>query len=175
MQRENKRGQEVLGMSYGVIFSIILIVVIIAVAFYAISHFMELANCGKIGTYYNDLKGEIDKAWNADQYRDVFKGNLPSKIEKVCFGNLSQSVSGADANVQRTLRDSNCDDNGGRNNVFMYPPQKACGGDMCTNVLEHVKVTGGFFCISKDTKGKFNVNLETSASNNGIFVILSKT
>lgn len=167
-----KRGQETFGMSFSVIFSIILIIVIVGVAFYAISHFVGIKNCADAGLFYSDLQNEIDKAWNADQFKNVFKAALPSEIESVCFGNFNKSAAdGFSEKLKSDISEGNCDDNGGMANVFMYPPQKSCDIKLCSNTLKHVKVDK-FFCINAGD-GKLSVKLENKASKEGVFVVLS--
>ena len=84
-----KKGQEIFGMSFSVIFSIFLIIAIIAVAFYAITHFLSLDNCAQIGRFYEDFQDEIDKAWKDEIYEDIFIIKVPKEVETVCFGALS--------------------------------------------------------------------------------------
>ena len=84
-----KKGQEIFGMSFSVIFSIFLIIAIIAVAFYAITHFLSLDNCAQIGRFYEDFQDEIDKAWKDEIYEDIFIIKVPKEVETICFGALS--------------------------------------------------------------------------------------
>ena len=59
----NKRGQ--IDISFGMIFSIILIIAVVGVAFYVINNFIELKKCTEIGLFYDDLKKYIDEAWQS--------------------------------------------------------------------------------------------------------------
>lgn len=165
-----------MGMSFGVIFSVILIIVIVAVSFYAIRAFLRQSDCANVGLFYNGLEENINNAWHSDGYRDIFEEGLPSGVEKVCFGSLSQtpldSVSGK---LKSEIEFSNCNTYGGKANVFIYPPKKACDFDLCSHVFEHVKTEGDkFFCVGPGAKGKFPVKLENRASSSGVFVLLSK-
>lgn len=75
-------------MSFSVIFSIFIIIAIIAVAVYAIIHFMSLDNCAQIGMFYDDFQSEITQAWKDEIYEDIFVVKLPREVETVCFGRL---------------------------------------------------------------------------------------
>jgi hypothetical protein len=88
----NKRGQESsVGISFGMIFSIFLIVVFVIVAFIAIRHFLDLGQTTQVGQFYKDLQEKISGAWESQAGESKFKIDLPKKIEKVCFANLTAS------------------------------------------------------------------------------------
>ncbi len=102
IKKSVKKGQGIFGMSFSMIFSIIIIIAIIGVAFYAITYFLNLSRCGQITTFYDDLQDEANQAWVSTNHRKVFEGSVPSGIEYVCFGLVSQSVLDSD---DRTRRD----------------------------------------------------------------------
>src|SRR3989338_2426588 len=60
---KEKRGLE---LSFSMIFSIIVIIAIVAVAFYMISYLLKLKNCTELGLFGRDLQDTIDRAWNSD-------------------------------------------------------------------------------------------------------------
>src|SRR3989344_725215 len=99
IKRGSKRGQEVMGMSISTILSIFIIAIIIAVAIYAIVHFLNINKCANVGLFYDSLQSEVNKAWASGRYIDVFEkeivssGALKTSVEFVCFGNLSASAS----------------------------------------------------------------------------------
>lgn len=80
---KNKRGQ--MKLSFGMIFSIFLIIIFIAFAFYAIKKFIALQQNLQIETFINDLQDDVDRAWKSPQTSDGFNYSLPSKIKSVCF------------------------------------------------------------------------------------------
>ena len=84
-----KRGQ--IKMSFGMIFSIILIVIFLAVAFYAVQKFLELQNTALISKFANDLQSDIDKIWKGNQGNQPQEYVLPKKIKFVCFIDYSSS------------------------------------------------------------------------------------
>tara|TARA_Y100000034_G_C6899961_1_gene415836 strand:- start:1950 stop:2444 length:495 start_codon:yes stop_codon:yes gene_type:complete len=150
----NKRGQGVFGMSFGMIFSIIVIIAIIGVAFYVITFFLDLGNCSEIGFFYDDLQEEVDRAWQGGASQDVFSKALPSGISHVCFGDLNTAgLLGKDEEIRDELFYSVRDDM----NVYMYPSRKACDGDLAYYDLEHVSLEG-FFCV-EPLNGKVEVKI----------------
>lgn len=72
-------------LSFGMIFSIIMIIVFVGFAFYAIKTFLGLQDSTEIGTFIGDLQSEINKAWKSEQVSQEKEYSLPSEIESVCF------------------------------------------------------------------------------------------
>ncbi len=81
--KENKKAQ--IQMGFGVIFSIILIVVFIAFAIYGISKFLEIDRIAKMAKFESDLQDEINSAFRSDSISKPFEYHLPKKITQVCF------------------------------------------------------------------------------------------
>ena len=134
-------------------FSIFIIIAIIAVAFYAITHFLSLDNCAQIGMFYDDFQGEITQAWKDEIYEDTFVVKLPKEVETVCFGTLSQLTTFApDQPIQEELKNkySSSTDT----YVFLIPKKdnELCEG-MSRLKLQHAEAsddylldTNKFFC-----------------------------
>ena len=76
-----KKGQ--LKISFGMIFSIILIVVFIAFAGYAIVKFINLQQTIQIESFKNDLQNDVNALSGGDSYQREYY--LPKKINEVCF------------------------------------------------------------------------------------------
>lgn len=150
---DNKRGQEVMGMSFGVILSIIIIIAIIGVATYAIVHFVGLKKCTDTGFFYRDLQDEVNRAWTAGtgRYRNTISVPAPSGITHFCFGDLG--ISSTVFAVQRAEL-QNLVQFGLEGNAFLYPPNEACDGELFSYNLEHAEAGNNFFCIQKDNDGK---------------------
>ncbi len=82
----NKRGKRgALELSFGMIFSIILIIFFIAAAIYAITKFLDFQNTIKIEKFGSDLQADVDNLWKSTQGSYAREYNLPSKIQAVCF------------------------------------------------------------------------------------------
>lgn len=83
-----KRKKAQMKLSFGMIFSIILIIIFIAFAFYAILKFLDIQDSVKIAQFTDDLQSDIDKAWRGSgEYSQQFKYSLPQKIDSICFVN----------------------------------------------------------------------------------------
>ncbi len=147
-----KKGQ--LQISFGMIFSIILIIATVAVAFYVISYFIKLGNNVSCKLYYTDLQDRITVAWNGELSNEVFSESLPSGVSEVCFGYLNQSTrSSSDASVQESLRAYPS----AKSNLFFYPRGSTCNDGNFAYHLTHVK-DSAFFCV-KVVKGKARVTI----------------
>lgn len=129
-----KRGQ--LSINFGMIFSIILIAVIVAVGFYVIRYFIGLKDCGMIGTFYENLRDEVNSAWQREETSFNFKIELPSSISHVCVADLEKSFDASDEErlifneLKKTIIP-------GRN-LFIYPIKKSCG--LWSREIKHLDV-----------------------------------
>jgi hypothetical protein len=83
MKRGNRSGQ--LNISFGMIFSIILIIIFLAFGFYAIKKFLDLQSSVQIEKFLSDFQSDVDKMWKSVQGSQVVKYTLPTKITSVCF------------------------------------------------------------------------------------------
>ena len=148
----HKKGSGIFGMGFGMIFSIILIVFFVIVAFIAIKAFMDTQRCAQIGLFITDLQEEVDKTWNPQKSDFEFKSRLPNKIKYVCFADLSEDISstGIVGNIGRELGVYQ----GYIANMFLYPTEPAC--NMVFHEIDHIdmdKITSekkNPYCISVD-------------------------
>jgi len=83
MKRVDKTGQ--MNLSFGMIFSIILIVIFLAFGVYAIIKFLELQESIQVSTFLNDFQNDVNKMWKSSQGSQSVKYTLPTKISAVCF------------------------------------------------------------------------------------------
>lgn len=109
----NKRGA--MELSFGMIFSIILIIFFIGFAFYVITSFLDLGDDAKIGSFKNSFQEDIDKAWKGYQSSEEEIYNLPKDIEKVCIIDLSEE--GESDIYKEIYRFSDSQES----NLFFYP------------------------------------------------------
>lgn len=86
-----KRGQ--LKISFGMIFSIILIIVFVAFAFYAIHKFLEIQRTAQIARFIDYLQKDINKMWEGPQGSDEEPYFIPKRIKEVCFRRVDDSES----------------------------------------------------------------------------------
>ena len=124
-KRISRKGQEVLGMSFGTIFSIILIVFFIVISFIVINAFLKTQRCAQIGIFTNNFKEIIKTAFNAPSEESEYTANLPSNLEYVCFTNLSEPIS-ASSGEDKKIADNIGIFSGEDANMVFYPREKAC-------------------------------------------------
>jgi len=169
-----KKGQ-VFGLSYGMIFSIIIIVAIIFVAFYAIRFFLDTNQCTQVAFFHDSIQSEVNTAWQSGFYHGEFVGRLPTSgilgtgITKVCFGNLTSTASGSDQIIKiefsKDVRFYNS-----QANLFIYPADQACGGQSAAVTISHVQILDAsgnpiFFC-KEVNQGKVSVNMSIDTKDN---------
>ena len=151
----NKKGQ--LELSFGMIFSIIIIIATIAVAVYFIFQFLSTSKCTNIVMTKSDLQSQIDNVWKSSQAQQIYTLSFPTNIKSICFGNLSSGGS-AYSNEYIDLRRYSLGDS----NLFLSPSTEACDGKSAQTHLNHI-VNTAFFCVPlKEGKGKIMLLKESS-------------
>ena len=74
-------------LSFGMIFSIILIVVFLAVAFYAVQKFLGFQKEISYRQFKENLQSDIDNMWKSTQGSQIYTYKLPSSVKSICFVN----------------------------------------------------------------------------------------
>src|SRR4030042_461644 len=72
-------------LSFGMIFSIILIIIFLGFGFYAIKKIVDLQKTVQIEKFLQDFQEDINKMWKSPQGSSVKSYSLPTKIRSVCF------------------------------------------------------------------------------------------
>lgn len=169
----NKKGQGIMGLPFSMIFSLFLIVFFIVIAFIAIDYFLDLRDCTQIGLFVQDLKEEVNQAYNSPKYGGEgyeFVRPLPQGLEYICFSNLSMPLRGELVSTDIGNEISDYDQ---KNNLFLYPKKKSCGipYHRLRNInLNKITSVRNPRCIEiKD--GKISLNIEKSLTEGlvGIF------
>ena len=130
----NKKAQHIMGMSFGTIFSILLIIVFVVFAFIVIRSFLNTSDCAKIGIFVDDFQSEVDKTWNSQKSNFEFKGRLPSGLDYVCFANFSNSLNGQYDDIGQELGDYYQEGT----NLFLYPREESC--EMAYHTINHLNM-----------------------------------
>lgn len=127
---KNRRGQ--LEISFGMIFSIILVIFFLAFGFYAITKFIELQQSVQIETFLDDFQEDINAIWKSPQGSQSRTYTLPTKITAVCI------TDDPDMNLEFTSKE-------------IIP------GDYIKNLnIENITAVEDPFCID-NIKGKINL------------------
>ena len=145
-----KRGQQTMGMPFGMIFAIFLIVVFVVIAFIAIGFFLDIGRSSGIGLFYDELQEAVDGAWSEQSGEFDFGIDLPSEISEVCFGNMSAEITNLDSKYKE-LRNYDVYDA----NTFLVPPEKA--QNMQWKLIEHINISkitamDNPYCVSTGDK-----------------------
>jgi hypothetical protein len=137
MRKITKKGD--INLSFGMIFSIVLIAVFIFAAIYGINFFLRSAKGMQIGSFYQDLQREVNVAFSAQSVQNKkFSVNLPGNIDKICFANLSAQITNDEDYPYIDLyqfEDAN---------LFLIPPENALGlAYKKINRINITRITGG--------------------------------
>ena len=140
---KNKKGA--MELSFGMIFSIILIIIFIAFAIYGIGKFLNLQKNIQTKTFVNNLNFDIDKLWKANSGSQPVTYSLPRDVEEVCF---SEDEFGP-AGVSSGVKDINIE----------LKTKKGFGGNYNIIHAEFSKEGKGSNCVPVEN-GKINLQLE---------------
>lgn len=78
-----KKGQT--QISFGMIFSVILIIGFIAFAVWGIKKFLDVSDFAQAEKFKSDFQADIDNMWTSTQGSQALEYALPKKIGQVCF------------------------------------------------------------------------------------------
>jgi len=145
-----KRGQ--VKLSFGMIFSIILIIVFIAFAFYAIQKFLGLSDDIGVGKFSEEVQSDVDKLWKSSQGSQELVYSLPKKIEWACFVDFSDGKSGSHRDFYEEFEKYSSD-----NNLFFYPVGSV---ELNGFEIEHIEFEGANPLCFENVKGKVSITLK---------------
>ncbi len=128
-----KKAQQSVGMSFGMIFSIILIVIFVAFAFMAIKFFLNFGSSSQVVQFYESFQGEIDNAWSSASVEKPYEINLPKKITHICFANFSAPLT-ADQELSSQIKSYDYE-----SNLFLIPQKAAFG--FKSKTIEHLEIS----------------------------------
>jgi len=131
--RENKKGA--MELSFGMIFSIILIIAFLAFTIYAINKFLGIQKTLQAATLVNDLQGAIDKMWRGGQGSQQYTFSLPSKTQAVCLVDFSSPKTGPKESLYNELSRAFFE----KENLVFYPVGSAEGLDAAA--IGHINIT----------------------------------
>ncbi len=153
---KNYKGQ--LELSFGMIFSIILIIIFISFAFYAIQKFLRIQDAVKVGQFVENLQSDIDKIWKSNQGSQKREFFLSQKIEYACFVDYSSAKKGKNQEFYKDLKQFYYENE----NLIFYPGGSA--EELNAFEIKHIdleKITENEnpFCI-ENLKGKIKTTIK---------------
>ena len=72
-------------LSFGMLFSIMLIIIFIIFAFYTINIFLGTQKDLNFGKLFNDVQRDVDKIWRSTESLKEFEYVIPKEIDRACF------------------------------------------------------------------------------------------
>ena len=155
-------------LSFGMIFSIILIIVFLIFAFYAIKKVLSFQKSMTLGKFADSLRNDIDEAWLGPQISEEFSYNMPGGILAVCFVDFSQNPRGPKKDIYDKLNQAYY----GSENLIFYPVGSAEGHDSL--LVEHINMNKTLekenpFCIDVE-KGKISMTFKKEFNEDRIIV-----
>lgn len=104
-------------LSFGMIFSIILIIFFLAFAFFGIRTFLGIQDSAKTTKFLNDFQSDVEKVWKSSQSSQEKEYFLPKDKSEVCFADFDSSARGSKAGIYSELKRADY----GRENLVFYP------------------------------------------------------
>ncbi len=155
---KTKKAQEVMGISFGMIFSIILIVFFIIIAGIAINAFLSWQKETQIGLFIKELQSETEIAFKSENYAKTFNSELPSGVEEVCFINLSSSPKSPN-NIEQEVYDyAKKQTHDFQKNLYIYAPTKSYSLKWAT--IENIDLSQKNPICASVKDGKISINIE---------------
>jgi hypothetical protein len=155
-----KRGS--IEISFGMIFSVIIIIALIGVAVYAIMAFLDFGGSAQMGLFYEEFESAVNDVWSSATTNRVFRFSVPSSIQSVCFGSIANNIDAGRYSQQlKALREGSSGFQQQNSNVFLYPPSKA--KEFAYKRVERIDTSplGAFDCFEARS-GKVNIRLSKS-------------
>lgn len=81
--KSNKKAQ--MNLSFGMIFSIILIIFFLSFAFFGIKKIITIQQNTQMNLFLKDFQSDVDKLWNSNSGSNKLSYILPRKVNKICF------------------------------------------------------------------------------------------
>ncbi|OGJ19952.1 hypothetical protein A3K73_03255 [Candidatus Pacearchaeota archaeon RBG_13_36_9] len=144
----NKKSQEVFGMPFTVIFSIIIIIAVLLTAFFVIGWFLDFQRCAQTGLFFNDLEKAVSEAYESsfsDTGDKPFTRQLPGSVKKVCIADLSKDWEGNTEEEKEILLESERYGNPD-SNVFLYPLKEICA-EARSKYISYLEEKDSLYCF----------------------------
>lgn len=150
-------------ISFGMIVSIILIILFIAVAFYVIKAFLGIQKETKIANFADDFQDDVDSLWKSSEGSRQKTYTLPGSVDYVCFADLEESKKGRYSEIYEEIEKyANPQDN-----LFLHPVRKIemNSFEMDNINLETITQDNNPFCVRVDSE-KIDIILEKNFEEN---------
>lgn len=113
-------------ISFGMIFSVIIIIALIGVAVYGITIFLDVGKTAETALFYEEFQKSVDEIWSSATTNRVIDFSTSSGIEFVCFGSIVNNINAGRYSGQfNSLRQASSGFEQQNTNTFLYPPEQA--------------------------------------------------
>lgn len=143
-KKGNKKGQSVFGMPFTVIFSIIIIVAILATAFFVIRWWLEFQRCSEAGLFFKDLEKEVREAYASTFTDTLFTRPIPGSVRYVCIADLENDVGSNGQEKEMLVEFKRYADSD--SNVFLYPSKQICY-EARSKLIDYLEEKEGIYCF----------------------------
>lgn len=151
-----KRGQ--MKLSFGMIFSIFLIIAFIVFAFFAIQKFLGTKDQLQHKQFIEDFQSDVDKMWKSSQGSQDVSYSLPNSIKEVCL-----TVRCGDLGLEFSCYSSD-------DNLVFNSTKKNFDSTYISHLdMENLFTTGSIKCF-KVTEGKIHMRLIKNYNENSVGV-----
>lgn len=158
MKRCDKRAQ--MKLSFGMMFSVILIIIFLAFTFYAIKTLLGMNDAVTVGKFYDSLQDDVDRMWGASQGSQEETYRLPRKVEMICFASFGPGEIGTGINAgiyDELIYGYHRDEN-----LIFFPLDS--GGGLSSGTIKHIDIDrmtseNNPLCF-ENVKGKITINIE---------------
>ena len=146
-RRGGKKGQ--VELSFGMIFSIFLIIVFIAFAIYAIGKFLDIQKSAKTGQFVQNLQVDIDKMWKSSSGSQEVEYSLANSVSLACFQDFELPKKGPRQDIYDDLRLARSE-----NENFLFYPVGSSGGILGVEIkninLRQMTASENPYCIENE-------------------------
>ena len=160
-------------LSFGMIFSMILIAVFLFVAFFAIKFFLNMQCTVSEGQFVNDFENEVERLWaSSGSEESSFKGTIGGfcGVKEVCFVNPDMEKP-----QKGEFKDEYEGIQGGYDvgdNVFFYPIKSAEFGHAEIKNLNLELLNPNPYCV-KFEDGKASIKLKKNSQEELVRIVVS--
>ncbi len=151
-----KRGQ--LDLSFGLIFSVILIIAFLGFGVYAIVNFLGMKDKIETSKFLDDFQANVNTLWKANIASEELSYFLPVKIKEVCFVDKNADKKGSRADIYDEIIIRSDD----KSNLVFYPigSSKAVGFIEIQHInISKITAQNNPACL-QNKNGKLSVTLE---------------
>lgn len=158
----------IFGLSFGMIWGIILIVFFFVAAFIGIRAFLNYQKNALISLFIEDFQLKVNEAWNSQSASFRFNSTLPAGVQYICLVNLSSQAHNS-SNIEQDIF---TEITGGAfdysKNLHIYAPEKDYSVKWAN--IKHIDLSKRNPICIKVSGGKVSIKIERNFEDNLVSV-----